>query len=349
MTNIGNINYSLDKNDFYKIITGSVSYFIPYYYVLTFILLIYLYTIRFKKYIFSDRNKNYQLEEDTIHFFKSITYNSPFGILQLLEKKKDEDGYVGLTNTSYIYLVISYVISYIIILEGLIRNFIYNVYASVIQANSNNNPYNNFNCINKTNINSVLDVSGNYWAIISLSLIFLVPFLIPFAISFFKFDNYDIKHSSWFQYLILYLIFFPIIMMFLSKVAFYKKLEIFNGLNKYIQPKDNSFIDYIRNNFNFKMNTVLLFLFIIFIYTIYTLIYADFNFDIKHRTIAYILIFIVLFVFIPIFIVFFTISIIFNNKYDGNFNGDVIKNIQEKGVSSLYDLLVKYNYPCFIK
>ena len=349
MSNIGNINYSLNKNDFYAIITGSVSYFVPYYYILTFIFLIYLYTIRFKQYIFSDRNKNYQLEEDTIHFFKSITYNSPFGILQLLEEKKDGNGYVGLTNNSYLYLIISYTISYIIILEGLIRNFIYNVYSSVIQANPNNNPYNNFDCIQKSNNNSWLNSSANYYAILSLALIFLVPFLIPFAISFFKFDNYDIKHSFWFQYLILYLIFFPIIMVIISKAVFYKKLEVLNGLNKYIQPSDNGFIQFIRNNFNFKMNMVLLFLFIIYVYSIYTLIYGDFKIDIKWRIPTYVLLFIILFVFIPIFIVFLCISIIFTNKYDNNFNGNVIENIKRHGVSSLYDLLVKYNYPCFKK
>ena len=137
-------------------------------------------------------------------------------------------------------------------------------------------------------------------------------------------------------------------MIVLSKASFYKKLEIFNGINKYIQPKDYSFIEYIKNNFNFKFRTIIFFLFIIFVYTIYKIIYADFDFNIKNKTIIYVLIFIILFIFIPIFIVFFIISSIFNNKYE-NINKNVIKNIQENGISGIYDLLVKYNYPCFIK
>jgi hypothetical protein len=66
----------------------------------------------------------------------------------------------------------------------------------------------------------------------------------------------------------------------------------------------------------------------------------------------------VMFVLIPIFLIFLSLSLIFTNKdinYDQNNLSNIesaqniINNINEKGVSSLYDLLVKYNYPCFTK
>ena len=36
-----------------------------------------------------------------------------------------------------------------------------------------------------------------------------------------------------------------------------------------------------------------------------------------------------------------------NNKK--NADSDVVNDIQTNGINSLYELLVKYNYPCFVK
>ena len=83
MQSNGNINYSLNKNDFYKVIFGATISFIPFYYIVTIISLIYLYTIRYKQYIFPDRDKKYRKDEDLLHYLKSITTNSPFNILGL--------------------------------------------------------------------------------------------------------------------------------------------------------------------------------------------------------------------------------------------------------------------------
>ena len=67
----------------------------------------------------------------------------------------------------------------------------------------------------------------------------------------------------------------------------------------------------------------------------------------------------VLFILIPAFIIFFSYSLIFTNADINIFNQNnggsiesaenIVQNIMTRGVSSLYDLLVKYNYPCFIK
>ena len=40
--NTGNINYSLNKNDFYKIIFGNTFYYIPHYFVLFLFYVLYL-------------------------------------------------------------------------------------------------------------------------------------------------------------------------------------------------------------------------------------------------------------------------------------------------------------------
>jgi hypothetical protein len=349
MPNTGNINYSLNKNNFYTILIGCISYYVPYYFILVIISVAYIYTIKYKQYIFPDRAKKYEKDEDIIHFFKSITYNSPFNILEFCESDKDNEKYTGLSNKSYIFIIVTYIITLFLILEGLLRNLLYSIYANIIQVNNNNNPYNNVNCINKISENANISTTINYTAIISLSVNFLFPFIIPFLLWSLKFDNYDIKHNFWIRYVILYFVFYPFLMMLLSKAAFYKKLEVFPGLKKFIEPKDYNFIDFIVNSFNFKIYNVIPFLFIIFVFCYYVFVHSDFRYDLKKKIIIYIIIALLLFVFVPIFLIFFALSVLFSNNLKNKSSGDTITDIKNNGITSMYDLLVKYNYPCFKK
>ena len=348
MQNTGNINYSFNKNNFHRIVTGGTLYFIPFYYALVFISIIYIITIRYKQYLFSDRDPEYQIEHDTIFFFKSLTYNSPFNILKLSDEFKGEDKFVGFSNYSYLFIVIAYIITFIIILEGLLRSFLYSIYASIIQVNPNNNPYNNNNCIKKIGDNPYTSTIANYFGVLSLSIIFLIPFVIPYLINFLKFDNYDIAHNNWFAYVILFFIFFPIIMIFLSKVSFAKKLAIFPGLNKYVETKDYQFVNFISDTFKLKFSNISIFIFIIFAYCFYTLIYTEFKYDSKKFQV-YIGFFVLLLLFIPLCLIFFGLSTLLTNKYADNSSDNIIDNIQNNELCSLYELLVKYNYPCLLK
>lgn len=350
MQNIGNINYSLNKNDFYKVISGCTISLIPFYYIVVFISMFYLFRIRMQKYYFSYKKKEYRTDEDTLHYFKSITFNSPFKIVNLYEETKHDDIFIGLTSNSYLIIIICYIISLIFILEGLMRNLIYSFYANIIQLNSNNNPYNNINCITKINQNPNNEISANYSAISSLSINYLFPFLIALFIYIFKFDNYDIKHSDWFNYLILFLIFYPFLIIILSRATFFKKLQIFPDLNKYLDVNDGYFVKKIQEDFNFNISSFIIFIIIILIYCFYTIVYCDIRYEIKKRIIVYIIIGLIIFILLPIFILFFALSSVLNNKNITDTSElDIINNIRNNGLSGLYDLLVKYNYPCFVK
>jgi len=353
MSNIGNINYSLNKNDFYKIIVGCTILFIPFYYILVFISSIFIYTIKYKQYIFPNKKPEYQMNQDIRHYFRSITYNSPFNILTLSEdfKKGSQDKFIGLSNHSYICIIIAYTITLLFILEGIIRIFLYSVYVNIIQVNPNNNPYNNPNCILKINENQYVAVTANYIAILFLCIIFLIPFLIPLLIHFIKFDNYDIKHNKWFSYLELSLIFYPLIMIIISKISFSKKLSIFPNLYRFLDIKDYNFVNNISNYFNFEFYTVFIFIFIIIVFCYYTFVYNDFKeTNLYKKIIIYAIIFLLICVFIPIFIIFFGLSLLFNNSYKNNVNeNNIVETIEQNGIQSLYDLLAKYNYPCFFK
>lgn len=373
-SNTGNINYSLNKNDVYKVLAGCVSYFIPHYFILIVISLLYIFRIRYQQYYFDDRDKGKEEDKDILHFFGSITNRSPFNILTMEKIFKDIEeennankeqkgggnnesntNYVGLSSNSYYLVIASYIISLIIILEGLLRNFIFSIYVNIVQINSNNNPYNNTNCVQKIKDNPIILSTANYTGILSLSYIFLIPFILPFLISFLKFDNYDIKHNAWFKYIILFFIFYPIIFIFLSKAVLYKKLEIFPALNKFLTQKDYPFTTFLKNNFAFKISTILVFLFIILVYSYYKIVYADLKcITLKSKIITYVLIFLLIFAFLPIFFMFFSFSFLFLNKEKVDPTISTINSIQNeinnnKSINSLYELLVKYNYPCFMK
>jgi hypothetical protein len=390
-SNTGNINYSLNKNDVYKVLAGSVSYVVPHYFILIIISMLYIYRIRYQQYYFDDRNKGSEEDRDVLHFFEGITKESPFNILTIdksfkdieetnkmnstlqnlkkLEKtgikkknniqeggaNKDGKNYVGLTSQSYYLIIASYIISLIIILEGLLRNFIFSIYVNMIQINSNNNPYNNSNIIQKSSTNPIILTTANYTGILSLSYIFLIPFILPFLINFLKFDNYDIKHNGWFKYVVLFFIFYPIIFILLSKAVLYKKLQIFPELNKFLVQKDYPFTTFLQDNFSFKVSTIIIFLFIILVYSYYKLVFTDLNSpDLRSKIITYVLIFLLIFIFLPIFLIFFCFSFLFLNKEKVDTTISTVQSIQNeinnnKSVNSLYELLVKYNYPCFMK
>lgn len=184
-----------------------------------------------------------------------------------------------------------------------------------------------------------------------MSLLFLVPFSIPYLIKIMHFDNYDIKHNTWFSYIILFLMFFPIIIVLLTYTSFNNKLSIFPNIYKYIEQNDYSFFNFVENNFNFKIYSILPYLLIIFCYCYYEFIYTGYKYVFKKSLIVYAILFFIIFIFIPFIIFFFSLSLIFDNKdsNNGTNEDEIIENIKKNGVSSLYDILVKYNYPCFIK
>ena len=356
MQNTGNINYSLNKNDIYKVLGGCVGYFVPHYYALVLISIIYIFTIRNQQYYFSQREPKYKTDEDKLHFFKSITYNSPFKLLTLVENDRnseyeditEKNKFIGLSDKSYYLIIISYVITFIIILEGLIRNLIYSVYTGIIQINPNNNPYNNSTCIKKTNISPYTSIIANYTSILSMSVIFLFPFIIPYLLNFLKFDNYDIKHNNWITYVILFFMFYPLIIVLISKASFYKKLEIFPNINTFLDSKDYNFVKFISDNFAFKIYGIIVFIFIIFVFCYYKLMHVDLMNN-KKKIITYLIISFIIFILIPSILVFFSLSILFDNKHVENSETDVIDDIKKNGITNLYSLLVKYNYPCFNK
>lgn len=363
----GNINYSLNKNDFYNIITNTSAGLIIFYYIILIISFIYIFNLKITTYKYTNSAGKVVEIIKTVNFFDNITVNSPFNILS---KKTFEMNigdksynYIGLSIYSYLLIICSFVAAFMILLNGLLRNYIYSIIGNIIQTNPNNNPYNNPACIKKIGENPNLKVFGNYFTIVSLSLFFLLPFLVGYLSRLCGFDNYDIKKSYWFNYAILFLVFSPFLIIFFLRTSISKKLSIFPDLYKYIDSKDNPYIDYIASSFNLKFSTFSIFLFILFTFSYVIFIYTNFQIsNNKYKAMLYGLIFILLFIFIPIFLLFFCYLTIFSSSKSSTDLDNPPKNAEEAGqmeidsirnnkncVSSLYQLLVKYNYPCFLK
>ena len=83
MQNTGNINYSLNKTDFYNILINNTFAFVPFYIVLVVLSLAYLFNIKYSLLYHINSLNKYVKNEDLEHYFKSITYNSPFNIISL--------------------------------------------------------------------------------------------------------------------------------------------------------------------------------------------------------------------------------------------------------------------------
>lgn len=357
MQGVGNINYSLNKNDFYKILLKNTFLFIPFYFILVILSISFLFNIKYSLLYHITALDKYIKNADLEHYFKSITFNSPFNIMSIDYGAVNNQKFIGLSNKSYILFIISYVIVFILILDGLIRNLIYSVYSNVIQVNPHNNPYNNNDCISKISVNPNVSISKNYFTIISLGFLFLIPFAIPYLIKLFNFDNYDIKHKKWFAYLILFLIFAPFIITLLCRTYFRNKLSVFSDLNQFIEPKDNDFIQFIIDNFKFNMTKIMPYLLIVLIYFYYKFVYSEKK-TMKEQIKFYAIFIFIIFIIIPIFLIFLALSLIFTNKNinknENNISGIesaqyTVDDINKNGISNLYQLLVKYNYPCFYK
>lgn len=367
----GNINYSLNKKTFKTIFGSASGIFVLFYYILLILSFIYIFSLKVTKYRYKDYDGKIVDDKNTLSFFESLTLNSPFDILSLrkfqLNIDHEENHYIGLSIYSYMIIILVYVICFIILLNGLLKNFILSVVLNIIQTNRNNNPYNNPNCVSKINEKPYTSVVSNYFTIITLSLVFLLPFLIKYIKNFLGFDNYDIKKSSWFNYIVLFLILSPLIIIIITRASVKKKLDVFPHIYKFIDNSDYPYVDYIKSSFSIKFSTISVFLLIFFAFIYLIFIYCNFQIlNTKHKIMIYLFIFSTLFLFIPVALLLFCYLNIFssrappinsseNTKEEENIvNPDQdgineIKSIEQNGVLSLYQLLVKYNYPCFFK
>ena len=340
----GKIDYSFNIKKFNNYIaTSSVSFYFYYFFLIIFSLFFINY-IRFQEYKFGDGNEAGKTDKNLLSRFKSYTLQSPFDLINL---NKEGSNYIGFSSNSYILIVISYIISLFIVLEGLMQNHLFSIFLSVIQANPKNNPYNNPNMVTKMEVNATYDTAKNYSMISSFYLIFLIPFAVPQIMKLFSIDNFDIKKNRWFGIFIFFLLFFPFFFTFIARPSI-SKLNIINNLDGYIEQKDTAYIDKVSGLFSSNFYSLSLYLFIIFIFIYLHIIYREYS-DNEYSMLKYGVIIFLLFILIPLLLIFFNLSILFKNFGSDDYTKDIESYIKNNGIQNVFSLLVKYNYPCFEK
>ena len=342
MQGTGNINYSFDKTKFNNYFTLNSLTFYPFYLIITILCFIFLMSLFYQKNPYKNGSLN-NIQNNTLkHFFNAISMNSPLNIISMDNRN---NGYIGLSQKSYVILICFYTISYFYLIQGILKNLIFSIIINIIQANPNNNPYNNTDCIIKNKTNPTKDIISNYTAILFLILFFMIPFLTPYILQMFNIDNYDLKHSYWLPWVILIVLLYPFILIIVRHSG-NDKINILGKLDNYLDDKDHKYIEIIQSYFNSNYSSIFIFLFIIMVYTLLHIIYYTYN--TKNQKIILIFIILVIFIFIPLVLILFGLNSMFGQiHFTGAENN--ISEIEKNGVSNLYQLIVKYNYPCFKK
>ena len=380
---IGNIDYSFDKTKYYKIIDDNVSTFSGYYIIIIFICFFFI-TGSFmfggqslSRYMSVAKDSNGKIietiENKLYLHFKQFCFESPYNIIEMnkegivIEDNSDDNNdnnnkdkfknkwtFIGFTQKTYIFLIISNLIGVFILIEALVKNLMSSIIVNFVQENKQNNPYNNSNCIIKIDERPDSYIKGNYRILMGLSYLFLIPCLIPFVLNFLNLDLYDIKKTKWVKYYIFISLIAPTIILLIYRITGHKSITIFNTIDKFIQNKDINYINFMKQMFNLKFFIIFIFLFIFIIFICLYWIYGSVNKNLSgyKKYFYYFIIIFTMYFLIPSILSSNAVSSLYCVYKDNNIENseiDTIRSIGKNGVQSLYDLIVKYNYPCFKK
>ena len=352
----GNINYSFNKKNYYKILDKNIFNFYFYYIVSAIICFKFISELSIIKFINFDSSKKPRTDLRIKNYFYHLTSNSPYNILELNEDIKknpileNPDHYIGLSKKSYIIIIFSYVLAFLVIVESLVKNLLASILVNYIQTNENNNPYNNPECITKIKKNPFIYINKNYSAIMTQCLYFLLPFILPLILRVLDFDKYDLKKNWILKYMVFISIFAPVILVLFNRLIklFFK--DNLDDINKFIQQKDEKYINFLRQMFNLKFLIIFTFLFILISFILLHWVYGEYNIILneKYKFYLYVTLVLLLFVGIPYILENCALSSLYN-VFDKKDIKENIDSIESDGVNSLYELIVKYNYPCFKK
>ena len=372
---IGNINYSFDKKKYREIISKNIFIFEKYYIITMFISFFFLTgsfilngtaLSEYKKTDEDDENREY-IDRKALIYFSEFCLGSPFklfeyhedGILEKLteeeiEEEKNPITYIGFTQNSYILLIITNLIGIFILIEALLKNLMSSIIVNYVQVNKENNPYKNPNCITKIDEEPIYYINKNYSRLTSLSFLFIIPFLTPFFLKFINLDRYDIKKTQWIKYYIFLSLIFPTVILLVYRLTGHSSITLFDTIDKFIQNKDKEYINFMKQMFNLKFFIIFTFLFIFIIFLCLQWIYGSINKTVTGYTkyFYYFIVIVSIYFVIPAILSTNAVSTLYNVFKENNIDkseSETIKNLETKGVQSLYDLIVKYNYPCFKK
>ena len=375
----GNIEYSFNKQRYFEIIKNNVSLFNTYYCVVVLISFFFLTGsfllrgIALTDYISMQEDDDGKMQKivdrKSYNWFSEFCLGSPYNIIsmhrdglkEILTKKEQKENkqpnvYIGFKQNTYLFLIITNLIGILIIIEALVKNLMSSIIVNFVQENKNNNPYNNPDIITKVNESPNVYINKNYSKLMSLSFLFLIPFSTTYIVKYlFSMDRYDIKKTEWIKKYIFISLIIPTIILIIYRLTNHKSITLFDTIEKYIHGKDKEYINFMKQMFNLKFFIIYIFLFIFFIFLCMHWIYGSINKYISDgfwKYVYYTFIIFSIYFIIPQILSSNAVSTLYNVYKKDNVNkeeNEIIKGIQKFGAQSLYDIIVKYNYPCFKK
>ena len=375
----GNIEYSFNKQRYFEIIKKNVSLFNTYYCVVVLISFFFLTGsfllkgIALTDYISMQEDDNGKMQKivdrKSYNWFSEFCLGSPYNIIsmhrdglkEILTKKEQKENkqpnvYIGFKQNTYLFLIITNLIGILIIVEALVKNLMSSIIVNFVQENKNNNPYNNPEIITKVNESPNVYINKNYSKLMSLSFLFLIPFSTTYVVKYlFSMDRYDIKKTEWIKNYIFISLVIPTIILIIYRLTGHKSITLFDTIDKYIEGKDKEYVNFMKQMFNLKFFIIYMFLFIFIIFLCMHWIYGSINKYISDgfwKYVYYIFIIFSIYFIIPQILSSNAVSTLYNVYKKDNVNkeeNEIIKGIQKYGAQSLYDIIVKYNYPCFKK
>lgn len=375
----GNIEYSFNKQRYFEIIKNNVSLFNTYYCVVVLISFFFLTGsfllkgIALTDYISMQEDDDGKMQKivdrKSYNWFSQFCLGSPYNIIsmhrdglkEILTKKEQKEDkqpnvYIGFKQNTYLFLIITNLVGILIIVEALVKNLMSSIIVNFVQENKNNNPYNNPEIITKVNESPNVYINKNYSKLMSLSFLFLIPFSTTYVVKYlFSMDRYDIKKTEWIKNYIFISLIIPTIILIIYRLTGHKSITLFDTIDKYIEGKDKEYVNFMKQMFNLKFFIIYMFLFIFIIFLCMHWIYGSINKYISDgfwKYVYYIFIVFSIYFIIPQILSSNAISTLFNVYKKDNVNkeeNEIIKGIQKYGAQSLYDIIVKYNYPCFKK
>ena len=229
------------------------------------------------------------------------------------------------------------------------------IIVNFIQENKNNNPYNNPNNITKVSDSPAIYINKNYSKLLSLSFVFIIPFTITFILKYIlAIDRYDIKKTGWIKNLVFISLVLPTVIVIIYRLTGHSSITLFSTIDRFIHKKDKPYINFMKMLFSLKYFIIYTFMFVLLLFLSLHWIFGPIN---KYITgywkyIHYFFIIVVIYMVLPLILSSNAISTCFNVYKKNNIEkseNEIIDNIQKYGAQSLYDLIVKYNYPCFKK
>jgi hypothetical protein len=344
--NIGNETFSINTDKFDNNLYGSNTKFFMYYIFITFIVFYFLFSMKIQTYKIQDYID--RIIENRFKDFSHSIFNH-FQPIQFEYYKNHQA--VGFTFQTYLFLTIFILIGYLLLLKKMIGANIYQMFFGGVQINKNVNPYKNPRTVSKIDKSPVQDSYLLYSKYVMISLLFLIPIGVHSIIQMMDVTQRDVEKNVYIRLFIFGTIILGTFYIIIQSIINRKSLDVLLTGKKYMEDKDEKCINEMNQELNLQYFTFYLpIFFIIFIFSIFSILYQELH---QNKYLTYFSYFLI-FILIPFFSIFLANDILYKDYQDpklckkNGYSTDIEVAVK-RGIQNFYQAVVKYNFPCFYK